>query len=82
MKTITNLKDFCPKTTIVIDGSADFKDYPEITDLGNLQEIKGYADFENSQVQDLGNLQTIWGFANFGNRTDLKADWEVLRKIK
>jgi len=65
MKTITNLKDFCPKTTIVIDGCADFKDYPEITDLGNLQEIKGYADFENSQVQSLGILQTIGRDAYF-----------------
>jgi hypothetical protein len=82
MKTITNLKDFCPKTTIVIDGSADFKDYPEITDLGNLQEIKGYADFENSEVQSLGNLQTIWGAAVFGNRSNLKAEWEAKQNNK
>jgi hypothetical protein len=65
MKTITDLKDFCPKTTIVIDGYADFKDYPEITDLGNLERITGIADFMSSQVQDLGNLQTIGGGADF-----------------
>ena len=82
MKTIANLKDFCPKTTIVIDGCADFKDYPEITDLGNLQEIKGYADFENSEVQSLGNLQTIWGAAVFGNRSDLQAEWEAKQNNK
>ena len=66
MKTITDLKDFCPKSTIVIDGDATFKDFPEITDLGNLQEIRGTAYFGNSKVQDLGNLQTIGGSAFFG----------------
>ena len=77
MKTITNLKDFCPKTTIVIDGDANFAAYPEITDLGNLQEIKGFSDFRDSQIQNLGNLQTIGGVAYFGNRTDLQAEWEA-----
>ena len=76
MKTITNLKDFCPKTTIVIDGDASFKNYPEITDLGNLKEIKGNADFRNSKIQSLGNLQTIGGGADFGERTDLEAKWK------
>jgi hypothetical protein len=82
MKTITNLKDFCPKTTIVIDGDADFECYHEITDLGNLKEISGGAYFRDSQVQSLGNLQTIGGYADFGNRTDLKAEWEAKRKNK
>ena len=65
MKTITDLKDFCPKTTIVIDGYADFVIFPEITDLGNLERITGIADFMSSQVQNLGNLQTIGGSADF-----------------
>ena len=65
MKTITNLKDFCPKTTIVIDCDANFNNFPEITHLGNLQEIKGNANFRFSKIQSLGNLQTIGGWANF-----------------
>ena len=67
MHTITDLKDFDPKTTIVIDGDADFECYPEITDLGNLKEITGCADFQKSQVQNLGNLQTIGDWAYFQN---------------
>ena len=82
MKTITNLKDFCPKTTIVIDGNANFADFPNITDLGNLQEIKDDACFRGSKVQSLGNLQTIWGAAVFGNRTDLQAEWEAKQNNK
>jgi hypothetical protein len=67
MHTITNLKDFDPKTTIVIDGDADFECYPEITDLGNLKKIRGWAYFRDSQIQSLGNLKTIGGFAYFKN---------------
>ena len=66
MKTITDLKDFCPKTTIVFDGNAEFEDFPEITHLGNLKRITGVADFISSQVQDLGKLQIIGDDALFG----------------
>ena len=65
--TITDLADFDPETTIVIDGDANFADYPEITDLGNLQKITGDGNFENSQVLNLGNLQTIGWIADFQN---------------
>jgi hypothetical protein len=101
-KIITDLKDFDPKTTEIIDGDAFFFELPSITylgvlleitgdayfpnsqvkDLGNLQTIRGYADFPYSQVQSLGNLQTIGGEIYWGNRTDLQAEWEVLRKNK
>ena len=64
-----------------IRGSANFRG-SQIKSLGNLQTIGGFAIFKDSQVQDLGNLQTIGGYADFGNRTDLKADWEVKRKNK
>jgi hypothetical protein len=63
--TITDLADFDPETTLVFDGDADFADYPEITDLGNLQTITGDAYFDDSEVQDLGNLQIIQGVAIF-----------------
>jgi hypothetical protein len=62
---ITDLKDFDPKTTEIIDRDANFSQFPNITDLGVLLEIKGYANFENSEVQDLGNLHTIRNYANF-----------------
>jgi hypothetical protein len=64
--TITDLNDFDPNTTEIIDGDACFFDYPHITNLGVLREIKGTADFTNSKVRDLGNLETILGGANFG----------------
>ena len=63
--TITDLADFDPETTLVFDGDADFADYPEITDLGNLQKITGDAYFDESEVQDLGNLQIIGNVAIF-----------------
>ena len=65
--TITDLADFDPETTLVFDGDANFEDFPEITYLGNLQEIKGDGNFRNSQVQHLGNLQTIGGYTDFMN---------------
>jgi hypothetical protein len=64
-----------------IGGFSDFEN-SQVQDLGNLQTIGGFADFRNSQVQSLGNLHTIGGYAYFGNRTDLKADWEVKQKNK
>jgi hypothetical protein len=63
--TITDLKDFDPNTTEIIDGDANFGMFPNITDLGVLSEIRGDADFFDSQVEDLGNLQIIRGDANF-----------------
>jgi hypothetical protein len=35
------------------------------TNLGNVEIIFGFANFEGSQVKSLGNLQSIGGFANF-----------------
>jgi hypothetical protein len=64
--TITDLKDFNPNTTKVIDGDANFGDYPDITYLGVLEEINGNASFHKSGVKNLGQLQTIWGDADFG----------------
>jgi hypothetical protein len=66
---------------IRIGGNAYFKG-SQIRDLGNLMEIGGNAYFKDSQIRDLGNLKTIGRRAEFGNRTDLKAEWEVLRKNK
>jgi len=62
---IFDLKDFDPNTTEIIDGDAYFEGFPNITDLGVLLEIRGSANFEDSQVEDLGNLQTIGGSAVF-----------------
>jgi hypothetical protein len=66
-KVITDLKDFDPKTTKLINGDADFSQFQNITNLGGLLAIVGYAFFEDSQVQSLGNLQKIEGDAYFKN---------------
>jgi hypothetical protein len=66
-KIITNLKDFDPKTTEIIDGNADFSEFQSINDLGVLLEIRGYAFFQDSQIQSLGKLQKICGNAYFRN---------------
>ena len=63
--TITDLADFDTETTLVFDGDADFADYPEITDLGNLQKITGDAYFDESEVENLGHLQIIGNVAIF-----------------
>jgi len=64
---IFDLKDFDPNTTEVIGRDANFEGFPNITDLGVLLEIRGDANFHNSQVQSLGNLQKIGGYADFRN---------------
>jgi len=66
-KIISDLKDFDPKTTEIIYGDADFSQFQNITDLGGLVAIKGYAFFQDSQIQSLGKLQKIEGDAYFKN---------------
>jgi hypothetical protein len=65
-KIIADLKDFDPKTTEIIDGDANFSQFPSITDLGVLLEIRGNVIFSKSQIKSLGNLQTITGSVIFG----------------
>ena len=70
-----SLNEFDPSYTRVLIGSANFR-YYDFINLGALELITGYADFDNSKVESLGNLTTIGGGVYFGDRTDLEAEWE------
>ena len=42
----------------------DLTDFPEITDLGNVETISGFLDLYNSKVASLGNLTSVGGYLN------------------
>ncbi len=54
-----------PKYKIIWE-NADFH-VLNITSLGNLEYIGGYANFIGSKITSLGNLEYIGGYANFRN---------------
>ena len=65
-----SLEEFDPTYTRVLVGDANFK-YTDLTNLGTLEVITGFAYFQgsqyDSQVKSLGNLTTIGGYADFRN---------------
>ena len=44
-----------------LKGDLDLSDFPEITDLGNVETISGYLYLSHSKVTSLGNLTSVGG---------------------
>ncbi len=54
------------KDVVAIDGNADFEN-SQLTDLQNIEVIKGWTSFTNSKIKSLGKLKSIYRYANFEN---------------
>ena len=53
------------KEDVIFDGSVRFIEHQDITDLGQVVEITGYAYFVGSNITNLGLLESVGDYVDF-----------------